>query len=75
MNMSLMDKALQKAVDEQNVLFPHAAMSILTTVYGKRLDNYRPETIAKKIVALCMKNGYHPHDLDVIIAVNDFIRA
>lgn len=72
--MSLMNKALQKAIDEQNVLFTHAAMGILKTVYGKRLDNYNPETIAKKVVSLCLRNGYYPDDWDVIDSVNDFIR-
>jgi hypothetical protein len=68
-----MNIALQVAVNQEEVLFPHAAVDILKDVYGKRLDAMRPATIYDKVEALCMKNGYEPERQDVVEAVNNFI--
>lgn len=73
--MTMMNQALNIAVNIDDVLFPHMAMDILKDVYGNRLDNMRPVTIAEKVISLCMKNGYEPEDDDVIESVNDFINT
>lgn len=69
----LYNNLIQIAVENEEILFPHEAMDILQTAYGKRLDYVCPATLKMMVTDICLKNGHEPDGNEIVESINYFI--
>lgn len=67
------NKLMDKAIEKEDVLFPHDALDLLKSGYGKRLENIKFCVIYEMINDLCLRNGHEADQEEIEEVLNDYM--